>query len=404
MALTRQLINNNIYEGTYIKNIGNFGSVSIPLLSNAPIKFNYNVGNINDNSKIYVGFILGNMSKPILIPDKNYLDSIIKNSDNTITIDLSNYYTKDELQDIIEDSHTHENKEVLDNLDLTLYYKKSELQDVVNNSHNHENKEVLDEITDFNNFETLEALEFETLETSDMTLINIDQIVTEGSNNLITSGGVDKALKDLDLNQYATNDELAEIAVKIPSQASIRNQLADKEFVNSSINSISAFYITSDLEGNPFSSYSLLLTGPYYNKGALRDITQNDYALVINDENHDNKSVRYVYDGETWCFQYLINDTPFTAEQLSAINSGITQTLTEQIHTHENKEVLDTIKEIIIPKTLGIDTEVVNNSNNVVTSNAVYNYVVQKLSENDIINREVATIDDIDTSMFVLNN
>lgn len=136
MALTRQLINNNIYEGTYIKNIGNFGSVSIPLLSNAPIKFNYNIGDIENNSKIYVGFILGNMSKPVLIPDKVYIDSIMKNPEDIGKI-LSNYYTKLELKEIVEDSHTHENKYILDNIKEVVIPKTLSVDsEVIQNSNN----------------------------------------------------------------------------------------------------------------------------------------------------------------------------------------------------------------------------------------------------------------------------
>lgn len=121
---------------------------------------------------------------------------------------------------------------------------------------------------------------------------------------------------------------------KIPTQASTSNQLADKAFVNSSITSISAEYITSNANGDAFASKSALTTGPYYNQGAVIALSKNDYALVLSDETQGGASTRYVYDGTQWDFQYKVNDTPFTSVQVAAINSGITETLVSQISTN----------------------------------------------------------------------
>ena len=115
MALTSQLLNNNIFDGIYIKNIGNFGAVNIPKLNYNPIKFNYNVGNIENNSKIYVGFLQGDMTKPILIPDKKYIESLVKTSDTPVSIDLSNYYTKEELQNILDKLPVYDDYDSLKN-------------------------------------------------------------------------------------------------------------------------------------------------------------------------------------------------------------------------------------------------------------------------------------------------
>lgn len=122
---------------------------------------------------------------------------------------------------------------------------------------------------------------------------------------------------------------------KIPAQATSSNKLADKDFVNSSINSVTAYYITADASGNAFATKAALLVGPYYNQGEIRVPTRNDYALVNADESHDNAAVRYVYDGTAWVYQYKVNDTPFTAAQLAAINSGITAELVAKIHDRE---------------------------------------------------------------------
>lgn len=111
----------------------------------------------------------------------------------------------------------------------------------------------------------------------------------------------------------------------IPSTASTDNLLADRAFVNSSINNMAAYYITASASGNAFGNHARLVSGPWYFQGQLRTPTMNDYALVIADETHDNHSARYLFDGVQWAFQYTLNDTEFTQAQIDAINSTITE-------------------------------------------------------------------------------
>lgn len=147
-------------------------------------------------------------------------------------------------------------------------------------------------------------------------------------NNLNTLNEISETTLS-DINNNKTN--ITDIKSKIPNQASSDNQLADKNFVNSSINSITADYITSNADGDAFATKEQLLNGPYYNKGVQIELSKNDYALVNSDETHNNAAVRYVYDGVIWAFQYIVNPTPFTAEQLAAINSGITRSKVDSI-------------------------------------------------------------------------
>lgn len=111
----------------------------------------------------------------------------------------------------------------------------------------------------------------------------------------------------------------------IPSTASTDNLLADRAFVNSSINNMAAYYITASASGNAFGNHARLVSGPWYFQGQLRTPTMNDYALVMEDETHDNHSARYLFDGVQWAFQYTLNDTEFTQAQIDAINSTITE-------------------------------------------------------------------------------
>jgi hypothetical protein len=147
---------------------------------------------------------------------------------------------------------------------------------------------------------------------------------------------VNSGANTTNIGQIATNTSgIADINTLIPNQATSSNQLADKDFVNSSINSMAAFYITSDVAGDPFATRAALIAGPYYFRGQLRTPTQNDYALVSEDETHDDLTSRYMYDGGQWVWQYTLNNTKFTQAQIDAINSGITDGLVAKISTNE---------------------------------------------------------------------
>lgn len=131
-------------------------------------------------------------------------------------------------------------------------------------------------------------------------------------------------------------DGISDINSKIPSSASSSNKLADVDFVNSSINNMAAFYVTSDVAGDPFPTRASLVAGPWYFRGQLRQPTQNDYALVTEDETHDDMTSRFMYDGTQWVWQYTLNNTQFTQAQIDAINSGITESLVNKIGQNES--------------------------------------------------------------------
>ena len=128
------------------------------------------------------------------------------------------------------------------------------------------------------------------------------------------------------LNTASAGLVQAQAAVEsvIPSQASAANKLADKAFVNSTINSLAAFYITADAAGNPFATRAALMSATtFYSGGTLRVPTRNDYALVLADEAHDGAATRYIYENG-WQFQFVVNSSGLTAEQYNAVMSGIT--------------------------------------------------------------------------------
>lgn len=137
-------------------------------------------------------------------------------------------------------------------------------------------------------------------------------------------------LQNYDDTQVKQN--INSINEKIPTQATNNNQLADKDFVNSSLNSITAFYITKNLNGDQFNNKAELdSTTEFYSGGEIRVPTRNDYCIVLEDETKDNSTTRYIYQNNQWEFQYVVNETPLTSEQIKAINSGITPELVAKL-------------------------------------------------------------------------
>lgn len=121
-------------------------------------------------------------------------------------------------------------------------------------------------------------------------------------------------LVDRDLNQ-----EVTDIEALIPNQASSENQLADKDFVNSSIATNTANFL---------GTYSTLAEIE-----ALPNPTNNDYAFLETTDSAGNTLYdRYKYNTENdeWLFEYELNNSGFTAEQWATINSGLTQASVDQ--------------------------------------------------------------------------
>lgn len=119
---------------------------------------------------------------------------------------------------------------------------------------------------------------------------------------------------DTKANKAVVND----IQTLIPGQASAQNQLADKKFVNSSIGTNTANYISNN--GQPFASMAEL-------EAYSGTITNNDYAFVVGTDGAGNTTyTRYKYNAntQTWAAEYVLNNSSFTAAQWATIQSGMT--------------------------------------------------------------------------------
>lgn len=110
-----------------------------------------------------------------------------------------------------------------------------------------------------------------------------------------------------------------EINSKIPAAASAENQLADKDWVNSSIATA-----TSTFRGTFETESDLPKDG----------VMANDYAFIIfAGEDGNPEYRRYKYADGAWVYEYTLNNSSFTADQWSAINSGITKEKLEEIES-----------------------------------------------------------------------
>lgn len=119
-----------------------------------------------------------------------------------------------------------------------------------------------------------------------------------------------------DVNQIKAAVEAIEAV--IPAAATAQNQLADKAFVNSSINSSTANFVGT------FNSLAELQ--------AVTGATNNDYGFVIETDAQGNQYYdRYKYNGSAWLFEYKVESTPFTAAQWAAIQSGMTAALVAKL-------------------------------------------------------------------------
>ena len=154
------------------------------------------------------------------------------------------------------------------------------------------------------------------------------------SNDIGTEASIRQNADDLLASDISNaSSRITSIEDKIPSQASSSNQLADKSFVNSSIQTNTANFrgnwnTWSDVPSDNVDLYPQDYAGS-------RIPTVNDYLVVKNASDYTANTLsgtwRFKYcgvwetDGKNgWIPEYQVNEEPLTSEQLFAINSGIT--------------------------------------------------------------------------------
>ena len=182
----------------------------------------------------------------------------------------------------------------------------------------------------------------------------IEDLATETQNRIDADGVLQDNIDTETIIRQNADDLLASdisnassritsIEDKIPSQASSSNQLADKSFVNSSIQTNTANFrgnwnTWSDVPSDNVDLYPQDYAGS-------RIPTVNDYLVVENASDYTANTLsgtwRFKYcgvwetDGKNgWIPEYQVNEEPLTSEQVYAINSGITSDKVSSYDAH----------------------------------------------------------------------
>lgn len=151
-----------------------------------------------------------------------------------------------------------------------------------------------------------------------------------------TKTQIDSLLTDLSSELGTEIDDITKLFQPTVSES---NKLTTEDFVNSSINSMSANFVASNASNANFATKSALTSATtFYHSGAVYVPTKHDYAVVLKDESQSNAQTRYQNVSDTttpsWQLQYIVNDAPFTAAQNNAINSGITSAKVTSYDSH----------------------------------------------------------------------
>lgn len=151
-------------------------------------------------------------------------------------------------------------------------------------------------------------------------LSNKQDTLTQTQLDAVNSGA-----NSTNIGQIATNtSDIADINALIPNQASSSNQLADKDFVNSSIATNTATFRGTFNSVAELEAYS-------------GEKDNNDYAFVTGEDSLGNTYYdNYVYNGTAWAYRWRLNNSSFTAAQWTSINSGATSTNIGQITINAN--------------------------------------------------------------------
>lgn len=240
-------------------------------------------------------------------------------SQKAVTTELDKKATKSELSAAVENEVLRANGAYQPKGDYATNQKVDNLQEEFNDF-----KKDTDD-----NFElvgsTLETLQ----DNIDVVADNIPTKVSELENdsNYQTRSNVDTLLQP--------------IKDVIPLTATAINQLADKNFVNSSIATSTATFRGTSATGLTEQQF---LT---WANGLTHD--DNDYVYWNTTDSSGNTLFkRYKYDGSNWNYEYTLNNSSFTADEWASIQSGITSALVTKLGGIEAGAEVNKIEKIKI--------------------------------------------------------
>lgn len=129
------------------------------------------------------------------------------------------------------------------------------------------------------------------------------------------------------------------IQALIPAEASANNQLADKNFVNSTVATSTATFrgnynLIADLDLTTSATQAQISTAL---ASAVNGADNNDYVFVQIPTSSEKPTEiirieRYKFNSVEWRYEYSLNNSGFTASQWAAINSGINVGLVSKLN------------------------------------------------------------------------
>ena len=195
--------------------------------------------------------------------------------------------------------------------------------------------------------------------------------------------------------EQANATVIAGIEAKIPADASAQNQLADKAFVNSSVATATATFmgtynLVADLHLNVGATRAQIIAEL---NATIQDADNNDYCFVqipvATSKPAEIAAVdRYKFNGNTWAFEYSLNNSGYTEAQWDAINSGITSGLVTKLDAlPTNSDIVNLLagKQDV----LTFDVTPRSNSTNPVTSEGI-KAAIDASSSADALDDEIA--------------
>ena len=142
---------------------------------------------------------------------------------------------------------------------------------------------------------------------------------------------------DIDLTNYYTKTQ-ADAAITAALNTALAAYSTTSQvstMISTAINSALQAYATKEYVASQVQEYAGTFRGTYDTLAELEATTgnhHNDYAWVkVTDSDGDNDYDRYKYNGTAWVFEYRLNNTHFTADELAAIRSGMTTAKREKL-------------------------------------------------------------------------
>ena len=189
--------------------------------------------------------------------------------------------------------------------------------------------------------------------------------------------------------EESLEDSIEAIKDLIPAQASPSNKLTDKDFVNSSIATNTAYFLGTY---NVVTDLGLTIDATHtqvaealsliFSESGASIPSNNDYVFVSYPDatipTQFTKFERYKYNSEelSWAFEYELNNSSFTAEQWAAINSGITAEQIAKFVTTDTEQTISGVKTFSNDIQIGIDKKIKwSNSQYITGNNSIIRFI-----------------------------